>query len=381
MKFGLFYQIQVPKPWSADSEAKRIWEALDQIAYAEEMGYDSVWFSEHHFRPEWSHNSAPDLTLAAVTQRTSRIRMGVGVVLAPIHHPLHTAVRMATLDILSKGRVDVGIGRTGYPYQLTPYGTSLEDTRGMWEEFAQVLPKIWTEEVFSHQGRYYQVPPREVLPKPLQKPHPPLWSACASEETTRLTGEMGMGALVGSEGGPDKVAGMLELYQKSLKKARPSAGLVNNQNALMTAGFCHESQAEIDTRGTELVAWYLDQQRARARLVWQGVDPATVPADYQGYYERDQKLANGPYPDDPTPAQVVQKGTNFCMGTPDNCIKFFENYEAMGVEQVFLLSAIGPATNEEVMNTIRLFGKYVIPHFKEKEKAKAVAGATQPAGI
>src|SRR5262245_15017727 len=84
------------------------------------MGFDSVWFTEHHFRPVWSHNSAPDLTLAAISQRTSRIRLGIGVVLAPIHHPLHVAARMATLDILSRGRVDVGIGRTGYPYQLTP---------------------------------------------------------------------------------------------------------------------------------------------------------------------------------------------------------------------------------------------------------------------
>ena len=152
MKFGLFYQIQVPKPWDDESTAKRIWQALDQIVYAEEMGYESVWFSEHHFRPVWSHNSAPDLTLAAVTQRTSRIRMGIGVVLAPIHHPLHTAARMATLDILSKGRVDVGLGRTGYPYQLTPYGSDLEDTRVMWEEFAEVLPKAWTQEVTSHDG-------------------------------------------------------------------------------------------------------------------------------------------------------------------------------------------------------------------------------------
>ena len=169
MKFGLFYQIQVPKPWDEESEARRIWEALDQIAYAEEMGYDSVWFSEHHFRPVWSHNSAPDLTLAAVSQRTSRIRLGIGVVLAPIHHPLHTAARMATLDILSHGRVDVGLGRTGYPYQLTPYGTQLEDTRGMWEEFAQVLPKIWMEETVSHEGKYYQFPPRQVLPKTVAK--------------------------------------------------------------------------------------------------------------------------------------------------------------------------------------------------------------------
>ena len=209
MKFGLFYQIQVPKPWDEESEARRIWEALDQIAFAEEMGYDSVWFSEHHFRPVWSHNSAPDLTLAAVTQRTSRIRMGIGVVLAPIHHPLHTAARMATLDILSKGRVDVGLGRTGYPYQLTPYGTDLEHTRGMWEEFAHVLPRIWTEEEVSHDGEYFHIPPRQVLPKPLQKPHPPLWSACASEETTRRAGELGLGALVGSEGGIDRVAGTL----------------------------------------------------------------------------------------------------------------------------------------------------------------------------
>ena len=251
MKFGLFYQIQVPKPWDEQSEARRIWEALDQIAFAEEIGYDSVWFSEHHFRPVWSHNSAPDLTLAAVTQRTSRIRMGIGVVLAPIHHPLHTAARMATLDILSKGRVDVGLGRTGYPYQLTPYGTTLEDTRGMWEEFAQVLPRIWTEEEVSHDGEYFHIPPRQVLPKPLQKPHPPLWSACASEETTRRAGELGLGALVGSEGGPDRVAGTLELYQKSLDGA--NGPTVNSQNALMTAGFCHEDSKIAKLRGTELI--------------------------------------------------------------------------------------------------------------------------------
>jgi hypothetical protein len=107
MRIGLFYQIQVPKPWTAESEAQRIYEALEQSPFAEEQGFDSVWFSEHHFRPVWSHNSAPDLTLAAGSQRTSRIRLGIGVVLAPIHHPLHVAQRMATLDILSRGRVDV----------------------------------------------------------------------------------------------------------------------------------------------------------------------------------------------------------------------------------------------------------------------------------
>ena len=371
MKFGLFYQIQVPKPWNEDSEAKRIWEALDQIEYAEEMGYDSVWFSEHHFRPVWSHNSAPDLTLAAVSQRTSRIRLGVGVVLAPIHHPLHTAARMATLDILSNGRVDVGLGRTGYPYQLTPYGTKLEDTRGMWEEFAQVLPRMWTDQVFSHEGKYYQIPPREVLPKPIQKPHPPLWSACSSENTTRTAAELGLGALVGSEGGPEKVGEVLQLYQQAIKNATPTGVSPNSHNALMTAGFCHEDPKEIEGRGTELIGWYMDQQRERARLVWQGVDPATVPPDYQGYYERDMKLAAGPHPGEATASETVKKGTSFCVGTPEQCIEFFERYEEMGVEQIFLLSAIGPARHEEVMNTLTMFGKHVIPHFRAKEKAQA----------
>ena len=368
MKFGLFYQIQVPKPWGEESTAKRIWEALDQIVYAEEMGYESVWFSEHHFRPVWSHNSAPDLTLAAVTQRTSRIRMGIGVVLAPIHHPLHTAARMATLDILSKGRVDVGLGRTGYPYQLTPYGSDLEDTRVMWEEFAEVLPKAWTQEVTSHDGQYFKIPPREVLPKPLQKPHPPLWSACGSDETVRLAAAMGLGALVGSEGGPEKVGNLLDLYRKTLKSATPK-GMVNNQNALMTAGFCHEDPKVVSTRGVELVNWYLEQQRERARLVWKGVDPATVPPDYQGYYEKDMKLAAGPHSGEKTAQDVVNQGTSFLVGTPEDCIKFVEAYEDMGVEQVFSLNAIGPESHEETMNTLKMFGEHVIPYFKAKEKA------------
>ena len=371
MKFGLFYQIQVPKPWGPETEAQRFWEALEQISYAEEKGFDSVWFSEHHFRPVWSHNSSPDLTLAAVSQRTTRIRLGIGVVLAPIHHPLHTAARMATLDILSKGRVDVGIGRTGYPYQLTPYGSDLEDTRGMWEEFAQVLPRAWTEEVTSYQGEYFQIPPREVLPKPLQKPHPPLWSACASESTTIRAGELGLGALVGSEGGLEKVRTTIELYRKTLDRAEPAAGMINGQTALMTAGYCHEDREMAATRGVELAQWYMDQQRERARLVWRGVDPATVPPDYQGYYERDMKLASGPHPGDSRAEDAIEQGRSFWVGTPDQCIQFVEDYEAMGIEQVFSLSAIGPASHEEVMNTIRTIGDYVIPHFRAKEERQA----------
>ena len=249
MRIGLFYQIQVPKPWTASSKSQRIHEALEQIQFAEEQGFASVWFSEHHFRPVWSHNSAPDLTLAAVSQRTSHIRLGIGVVLAPIHHPLHVAARMATLDILSHGRVDVGLGRTGYPYQLTPFGTDLQDTRGMWLEFADVLPRIWTQETIAYQGTYFQIPPREVLPKPVQRPHPPLWSACGSDETARLTGGLGMGGLFGSEGGPGRVQQLMALYRDALQTAPGYGSGPVPRAALMTAGYCHEDPRRCSRAG------------------------------------------------------------------------------------------------------------------------------------
>jgi len=371
MRVGLLYQIQVPKPWTATSESQRIYEALEQIPYAEQQGFESVWFSEHHFRPVWSHNSAPDLTLAAVSQRTSKIRLGVGVVLAPIHHPLHVAQRMATLDILSRGRVDVGIGRTGYPYQLTPYGTDLKDTRGMWQEFAEVLPRIWTEDEISYDGAYYKIPRREVLPKPVQRPHPPLWSACGSDETARLTGSLGMGGLFGSEGGPRRVAELMALYRESLPDGDGAA--LRPRAALMTAGYCHEDSKVVAERGTELVDWYIEQQRERARLVWRDYDASTVPPDYQGYYARDQRLAAGPHPGEPSAAEVREEGTKFCVGTPEECIRFLELYEALGIDEVFLLCAVGPARHEEVLNTIRLFGEQVIPHFAARSHARAPA--------
>ena len=365
MRVGLFYQIQVPRPWTATSESERIHEALAEIPYAEQMGFESVWFTEHHFRPVWSHNSAPDLTLAAISQRTSRIRLGVGVVLAPIHHPLHVAARMATLDILSHGRVDVGLGRTGYPYQLTPYGSDLGDTRGMWLEFADMLPKIWTQEEFSYNGTYFKTPLREVLPKPVQRPHPPLWSACGSDETARLTGGLGMGGLFGSEAGPERIGQLLGIYNDALATAPNAAGMPR-RTTLMTAGFCHEDRNVIASRGTELVAWYIEQQRERARLVWRDYDPSTVPEDYKGYYARDQHLAAGPHPGEPTPEAVRMEGKTFCVGTPDECIRFLELYEALGIEEVILLCAIGPARHEEVLNTMRLFGDHIIPHFQAK---------------
>jgi alkanesulfonate monooxygenase SsuD/methylene tetrahydromethanopterin reductase-like flavin-dependent oxidoreductase (luciferase family) len=272
---------------------------------------------------------------------------------------------------LSRGRVDVGIGRTGYPYQLTPYGTDLKDTRGMWQEFADLLPRLWTEKEISYDGTYYKIPRREVLPKPVQRPHPPLWSACGSDDTARQTGRLGMGGLFGGEGGPNRVRELMALYRDALRTAPGNGSAAPPRAALMTAGYCHEDPQVAAERGSELVGWYIEQQRERARLVWRDYDPATVPPDYQGYYARDQRLAAGPHPGEPTPREVRDRGEQFCVGTPAECIRFIEMYEALGIEEMILLCAVGPATHEEALNTMRLFGEQVIPHFRAKEKRVA----------
>jgi len=283
---------------------------------------------------------------------------------------------------LSHGRVDVGLGRTGYPYQLTPYGTDLRDTRGMWQEFADVLPRIWTQEEISYDGAYYKIPRREVLPKPLQRPHPPLWSAFGSDETARQTGSLGMGGLFGSEGGPDRVRELMALYQEALATAASGKAALGDRTgpapraALMTAGYCHEDPDIVARRGTELVGWYIEQQRERARLVWRDYDPDTVPPDYQGYYARDQRLASGPHPGEPTPQEVREQGTKFCVGTPKDCIRFLELYEALGIEEVILLCAVGPAQHQEVLHTLRLFGEQIIPHFQARAPRVQVAQAS-----
>ena len=217
MRIGMFYQIQIPKPWTAESETQRYWEMIEQVEYAEEMGFESVWFVEHHFRAEWSHSSAPDMTLAALSQRTSRMRLGIAVVLPPLHHPLDTAVRLATVDILSRGRVDLGMGRSGYPYQMVPFGTDLADASGIVEETLEIIPRAWTEDTVSYQGRYFQIPPRQVIPKPVQRPHPPLWQACTQEETFRKAGQQGLGCITQASMGPQRTEPLIQIYRDAIR--------------------------------------------------------------------------------------------------------------------------------------------------------------------
>jgi alkanesulfonate monooxygenase SsuD/methylene tetrahydromethanopterin reductase-like flavin-dependent oxidoreductase (luciferase family) len=366
MQLGLFYQIQVPRPWSAASESQRYWEMLEEVSYAEEIGMTSVWFVEHHFRSEWSHSSAPDLTLAAISQRTRDMRLGIAVVLAPLHHPLNVAARMATLDILSNGRVDLGIGRSGYPYQMQPFGADLADVSGMVEEYLKIIPGAWTQEEFSFDGRYYHIPPREVVPKPVQKPHPPIWQACSQDDTARKVGQQGLGCLAQTSIGPERAQQIIRIYKEAIQDPTPATQRVYNRVAGNTVAYCSEDRRKAQERGAELIDWYRHQQRLRDAKVWQGYDPARVPLDYQWHYQRAQ--VDPVRRDETTSLELIQRGGRFCIGNPDDCIEYIEQYEAMGVDEMMPLFQVGPVTHEEVMESLRLCGKYVVPHFQARAR-------------
>ena len=195
MKFGIFYEHQLPRPWSADSEHRLLQESLTQIELADRLGYDYAWEVEHHFLEEYSHSSAPEVFLGAASQRTKRIRLGHGIIQLPTNHPIRVAERVATLDLLSGGRVELGLGEGQGPIELHPFGRRVRDKRDVWEEAVQVMVQCFTRDAVEFHGSYFDFPARNVIPKPFQKPHPPLWVACSNISTIGSAGQWGMGAL------------------------------------------------------------------------------------------------------------------------------------------------------------------------------------------
>lgn len=368
MNFGLFYLIQANGARTPKNDYKRFWETVEEVTYAEQMGFDSSWFVEHHFEPEHSFSSTPEITLTALSQRTSTMRFGFGVAMVPTHHPLRLAAQVATMDILSNGRIDFGAGRSKTPHQLAPFGVGLAETRGKMVEALSIIPRMWTEEVFSHHGQYYQIPPREVVPKPVQQPHPPMWLACTQDETLQMAGEMGIGCMMNVVGGLDKTASSIETYKQALRDAKPVGKFINDRVMVSMLTYCDEHNHRALERGGEIGAWSKNVGVARNNRLWEGVDTSSVPDDYRRYVPG----GGNRQVEDLSPQDFLRKG-GYCIGDPDACIQTLEQYEALGVDGVLCSLQHGPTTHHEDMNTIRLFGEYVIPHFREKERKARLA--------
>jgi alkanesulfonate monooxygenase SsuD/methylene tetrahydromethanopterin reductase-like flavin-dependent oxidoreductase (luciferase family) len=189
MEVGLFTEFQSPPGMD---EAQAFDEALAQVTAAEALGFDSVWLAEIHFQKGRSVLSSPLVIATAIAARTQRLRIGIAVQILPLAHPLHLAEDVATVDHLSKGRLDFGVGRSGLPEHYEGFNVPHTESRERFNETLEILVKAWTEERFTYEGKYFQYRNVCVIPKPFQKPHPPLRVAATTQETYAIVGRMGM---------------------------------------------------------------------------------------------------------------------------------------------------------------------------------------------
>ena len=221
MRIGLFFEHQVPRPWDDASELTVLEQALEQCALADRIGIHCCWVVEHHFLEEYSPSSAPEVFLAAVSQRTQHLRLGHGIVQMPppYNHPARVAERVATLDLLSRGRVEFGTGESSSEAELGGFGMEPATKRAMWEEGLRVALRCMTETPFTgHAGPYLTMPPRNVVPKPHQKPHPPVWLACTRRETIHLAAQKGIGALSFAFFDPEEARHWVDDYYVTLAR-------------------------------------------------------------------------------------------------------------------------------------------------------------------
>jgi alkanesulfonate monooxygenase SsuD/methylene tetrahydromethanopterin reductase-like flavin-dependent oxidoreductase (luciferase family) len=377
MKFGIFYEHQMGRPWEDGSEHRLIQDALEQVELADRLGFSHVWEVEHHFLEEYSHSSAPEVFLAACSQRTTNIRLGHGIVLtAPkFNHPARVAERISMLDLVSNGRVEFGSGESSSEAELAGFQIDPLLKRDMWLEGLEVAARCMVEAPFTGvDGQFVQMPPRNVVPKPMQKPHPPLWVACSRRETILLAAEKGIGALTFAFIDPEEARSWVHEYEKTFTEScQPVGFAVNPQVACVSPMMLHHDEEVAIDRGVEGANFFgyslghfyvFGEHRPAVTDVWaeyeqrraaQGFDPEAIARAV-----KEERLG----------AKVAAgdtMGLRGAIGTPDQVREYLRRYEEAGVDQVIFVMQAGRNRHEHIMESIELFGREVLPEFAERD--------------
>ena len=386
MKFGIFYEHQLPRPWTEDSERQLIQDALDQVELADKLGIEYCWEVEHHFLEEYSHSSAPEVFLAAASQRTKDIRLGHGIIqTAPgYNHPARTAERVSMLDLVSNGRVDFGSGESSSEAELGGFRIDPMVKREQWLEGLQVAVRCMTETPFTgHEGTYVSMPPRNVVPKPVQKPHPPLWVACSRRDTIMLAAELGIGALTFAFIDPEEARQWVGDYRQRLADKGVAVGkAVNPSVACVTPMMCANDETAALAMGLEggnffgysLAHYYIFGEH----------QPGTTDV-WQEFLERREEMGYSPEAaiaaeQETLGAKLVageREGLRGAVGTPDQLREFLRRYEEAGVDQLIFVMQAGKNRHEDIMASLELFGTEVLPEFKERDDAASAAKARE----
>jgi alkanesulfonate monooxygenase SsuD/methylene tetrahydromethanopterin reductase-like flavin-dependent oxidoreductase (luciferase family) len=345
-------QLQMPRPWEPGAERATHRNMLEQAEAGEAAGFDTFWLTEMHFFEEIGHSPCPDMLLAAVSQRTRRIRLGFAVLLLTINNPFHIAERIATLDVLSDGRVEFGMGRGSTPYMVEAFGVTSEMSRPLAREAIEATMMMLESEAFpGYKGRYFDLPARNVLPRPIQRPHPPLWIAASNLDTYANAARQGVGVIGVTRNSLAETREAIRTYRSIIRSGDRSGwiGRRANENVGAFALTCCDSD---DRVGRDLACaaarWYNGDNDAalnRVRFATAGGKDAVV-AKFRAR-SNDQLIEDG-----------MAIG-----GNPDSICRQVERWAQAGVDQMIFVVQAGRLTHAQALRSIELIGARVIPRF------------------
>ncbi|HEY4944348.1 MAG TPA: LLM class flavin-dependent oxidoreductase [Rhizomicrobium sp.] len=375
MRFGIFYEHQLPKPWHEGDEAKLFHDALEQVVLADRLGYDYAWEVEHHFLEEYSHSSAPEVFLSACAALTKNIRVGHGIrqVIPNYNHPARTAEGLATLDIISRGRLDFGIGEGATRLELGAFSIPAREKRAMCLEAAEQIANMMVMNPYpGYEGKSFSFPCRNVVPKPVQKPHPPMWMACTNRDTIKIAAANGIGALAFSFVNPEEARNWADIYYGIVKSEQcvPLGHSVNANIAMVSNFSVHADRAEAIRRGQEGFEFFGYAVNA---LVAHDTVPgrSSLFADFQKSRARqDEEIIAA--------VRGAERNANG-IGTPNDIRDHIRAFQDAGVDQVIFLQQAGRNRHEHICQSLELFAGEVMGEFKaevaarEAKKAAALA--------
>ena len=366
MELGLLYEFEAPKPWAGEhpwgqrmTERAAYKNCIEQIALADKKGFHTAWLVEHHFREGRSHMPCNDVVLGALSQITEQIRLGFGVSLMP-HEFIHTAriaEKVATVDLLSKGRAEWGMGRST-PMEQIAFDVDVPNSKKKMLAAAKTVVGMWEQEYYEEDSEYLKFPKRMITPKPYQYPHPPCWMAASSEETIRMAGANGLGLLCFSIMQPlDKLAALIRAYREEQENAVPVTSIHTNKVGVYTLVHCSESRKKFETNRVWESVWWWYASSAEFILKWEMAHLA--PEMKEKAFPLMKAQAEGNFD-----MKHFDEQDMVILGTPEECLKKFLKYEEAGVDQVLCYVNFGYLPQDAVLESIGLLGDYVIPELK-----------------
>jgi alkanesulfonate monooxygenase SsuD/methylene tetrahydromethanopterin reductase-like flavin-dependent oxidoreductase (luciferase family) len=406
MKFGLFYELQLPKPgdcndWGPEDERRIYHEMLEQVELADKVGFDYVFEVEHHFLEEYSHSSAPELMMAALSQRTRNIRLGHGIVLTPprYNHPARVAERIAALDILSNGRVEFGSGESASEMELGGFLVERGRKKAMWEEATREVANMMVQTPYAgFEGEFFSMPPRNVVPKPVQKPHPPLWVAASRRETTMVAARLGMGSLGFGFETPEELGERArEYYRLVREELMPIGHAINPALAVLNTFMMAETDEEAMRRSANGPAFFSyslgyyynptvggghrpGHANVYRDFLNRSGETASIQAARGGFLSPDE-IASGEPGDEIAKALYRAARSGNAIGSADTIRRTLLKYEAQNLDLMIFVAQCGDRKHQHIMESIERFGRDVLPEFRERHAKQQAWRAEQLAGV